>query len=475
MNSGKNSKGDKKKVFLSGIAGTGMSSLAGLFMEHGYDVSGSDINFYPPVDKILKDLNIKMYNSFNKDNIPPDTDLCIIGNIISRGNPEAEYILNNKLEYLSMAEALYRYFIKGKRSVVVAGTHGKTTISSFISYLFDKAGVRPGYFIGGKPKDLESNFSTGNGGEYFITEGDEYETSFFDRSSKFLKYFPELLILSALEYDHLDYFRSERDYIYAFSNLVNQVPSKGLIISNADYDMNKTVTKNSFSKVVTYGKKDADCLISGIIPDKAGYRFTIKYEDTKIDLNSKLIGRYDIWNITAGIIAGINAGIALEVISDSVSSFKGVERRLNKIGEYKNTVIFEDFAHHPTSIYEVLKSIREIYPEKKILTFLDPGSWSLKNKIFEDKLFKSILISDESYIKYPDRFGKIPEGSRIDFSRIKELLANSGKKTEIFYDIAEFKELLNKNDMGKDQIILILSNGRFGDISTYIKEKFKTG
>ncbi|MEN8155289.1 MAG: Mur ligase family protein, partial [Acidobacteriota bacterium] len=457
---------NKKKIFLSGIAGTGMSSLAGLFSELGYDVSGSDINFYPPVDTILKNLDIKIFNSFNEDNIPPDVMLCVIGNIISRGNPEAEYILNNKLEYLSMAEALYRYFIKKKRSVVVAGTHGKTTISSFVSFLFNNAGLKPGYFIGGKPENLGSNFSTGEGGEYFISEGDEYETSFFDRSSKFLKYFPELLILTALEYDHIDYFRSEEDYIYAFSNLVNQVPSKGLIISNSDYGMNNRVTEKSLTKVLTYGEKDADYLISEIIPDKTGYGFTLKYKGEKMVFRSNLMGRFDIWNITAGVIAGISAGIRLQVIKDSVSSFKGVERRLNKLAEIKNTIIFEDFAHHPTSIGAVLKSIRELFPKRRIITFLEPGSWSLKNKFFENKLIKSISYSNEIYIKYPERFGKVPESSRIDFERIKKVAVKSGKKAELFYDIAGFKDLLNRIDMSEDQIIMVLSNGRFDGLST---------
>jgi len=239
-------------VFLSGIAGTGMSSLAGLFKQKGENVSGSDVNFYPPVDKILEQMNVKLFSPYNAGNIPGDVDACVIGNIISRGNPEAEYILNNDIPYYSMAEALYEFFIKGKKSVVAAGTHGKTTISTFISYLLDYARLEPGFFIGGKPLDFDSNYSVGKG-DYFVTEGDEYETSFFDRSSKFLKYHPLYLILSALEYDHLDFFPYESIYLKAFQNLVNQVPSKGLIVMNSDYPMNFKAVEKAFTPVVTYG------------------------------------------------------------------------------------------------------------------------------------------------------------------------------------------------------------------------------
>jgi UDP-N-acetylmuramate: L-alanyl-gamma-D-glutamyl-meso-diaminopimelate ligase len=354
------------KVFLVGIGGVGMSSIAGLFYQNGYKVYGSDTNFYPPVDKILKKMNAKIFNSYEKKNIPDDIDFCVIGNIVSRGNPEAEYILNTNIEYYSMSEALYKFFIKGKKSVVVAGTHGKTTISSFISHLFDYAGLKPGFFIGGKPLNFESNYSVGSG-EYFVVEGDEYETSFFDRSSKFLKYHPLYLILTSLEYDHIDFFSDEGSYVKSFKNLVNQVPSNGIIIMNGDFKMNRKVVEKSLTPVITYGSKNADYLIKNIELKNNQYQFILKNQSNEMKFRTSLLGKYNIWNLSSGIILGLHLGIQEKVIREAVETFKGVDRRLRIINKVKNTLFLEDFAHHPTSIKNSLESLKELYPEKRII------------------------------------------------------------------------------------------------------------
>ncbi len=214
-----------KTVFLCGIAGTGMSALAGLFHEAGWRVFGSDSRFYPPVDRLLAELGVTLFQGFDPGNIPAGVDLCVVGNAISRGNPEAEFILDRRLEYLSMAEALQRHFLRGKRSIVVAGSHGKTTTASFVAHLLDVAGLEPGFFIGGKPGNFAANYRTARG-EFFVSEGDEYETAFFDRSAKFFKYRPELLLLTALEHDHLDFYATPESYLQSFRNLVNQVPAR---------------------------------------------------------------------------------------------------------------------------------------------------------------------------------------------------------------------------------------------------------
>jgi len=457
------------KVFLNGIAGTGMSSLAGLFKEKGFEVAGSDTQFYPPVDKILENMNVKLYSPYNAGNIPPDTDFCIIGNVISRGNPEAEHILNNHIDYYSMAEALYRFFIRGKKSIVAAGTHGKTTISSFVSYMLHYAGLEPGFFIGGKPQDFSSNYSIGQG-DYFVIEGDEYETAFFDRSSKFLKYHPYYLILTALEYDHLDFFTSEALYLKAFQNLVNQVPSEGIIICNSDYPMNSLAVANAFTPVVTYGTtNNPHFLITDIRHHGTHYTFTLKINDTFIDLKTYLTGKYNIWNLTAGVILGLHIGISPKIIQEAVESFNGVERRLNPIKEIGNTRFFEDFAHHPTSIQQVVRSIREIYSNHKIIVLFEPRSWSLRRNFFQDRLAASFLDADEIFFKEVYQKEKIPQDQRLDVLKLKTELEKNGKAVTVFEDSAIVKEYLQSLDYIKDTIVLVLSNGSFDGIPDFVK------
>lgn len=461
------------KVFLSGIAGTGMSSLAGLFKEKGFDVSGSDVHFYPPVDRILENMKVKLYSPYAAENITADVDFCVIGNIVSRGNPEAEHILNTDLEYYSMAEALYKFFIRGKKSVVVAGTHGKTTISSFISYLLSYAGLKPGFFIGGKPLDFDANYALGEG-DCFVIEGDEYETAFFDRSSKFLKYHPHYLVLSVLEYDHLDFFPSESIYLKAFQNLVNQVPANGLIIANMDYGMNSQALAKAFTPIKTYGTgEDCQYRLEDITYLHPGYRFTVVHEHKKMVFTTTMNGKYNAWNLTAGIILGLHLGISEEVIREAVASFSGVERRLNKINEIGNTLFLEDFAHHPTAIQQVLTSVRESYPQKKIIAFFEPRSWSLRRNFFQERLAESFLAADVVFFKDVYEKEKIALGERLDVAKIKLELEQKGKAVNIFEDFAEVRGFLQGLDYHKDHVVVILSNGSFGDIPRFVREDLK--
>ncbi len=457
----------RNKVFLNGIAGTGMSSLAGLFKDSGYLVSGSDSNFYPPIDKILESMGVDLFEGYNAENIPENIDFCVIGNIISRGNPEAEYILDNKIAYYSMADALYKFFIKKKKSIVVAGTHGKTTISSFLAFLLEYSKNRPGYFIGGKPFDLSSNYKLGDG-EYFVSEGDEYETSFFDRSSKFLKYFPDQLILTSLEYDHLDFFKTENQYISAFKNLVNQVPSKGSIIFNADFKMNQDVVQNSFAKTISYGSKESDYIIRNIEFKNNGYNFELKNLNKVFKYKTPLLGKYNIWNLSAGIIFGLNNGLSEKVIEEAVSKFKGVERRLNKIKVLKNTVFLEDFAHHHTAIKNVINSLSEIYPDKKKIVLFEPGSFSIKLNTYQDDLIDSFQNADEIIVKNP--FSDTGEKKdRLDLNAFKSKLNKMGKKVHIFEDFDNIKDWISNCNFEKDQVIILLSNKSFGHIPTFVK------
>lgn len=458
------------KVFLSGVAGVGMSSLAGLFKQKGFDVSGSDVNYYPPVDLILKKMNIHLFDSYKAENIPADADCCVIGNVISRGNPEAEYILDHNITFYSMSEALYQFFIRGRQSVVVSGTHGKTTITSFFSYLLHYAGLQPGFFIGGKPLDFESNYAVGHG-EHFVIEGDEYETAFFDRSSKFLKYHPRYLVISALEYDHLDFFPDENQYLRAFQNLVNQVPASGLIILNNDYPMNALAVEKAFTPVVTYGTRgNPHYVITDLHYEGKRYMFTLKKGSWSMPCITSLAGAYNAWNLTAGIVFGLHIGIPEQTIREAVESFSGVERRLNIIKEKENTLILEDFAHHPTSIKQVLSSIRDMYPRKRLVVFFEPRSWSLRRNFFQERLTDSFLDADHIFIKEVFQKEKIPGGQCLDVGKMAEHLRRLGKEVIVFDAIDIIKKYISRFHFSQDTAMVLLSNGGFDGLPDFVRE-----
>ncbi len=463
-----------KKVFLCGIAGTGMSALAGLFKEQGCSVFGSDSRFYPPVDRLLAELGVTLFQGYDAKNIPADIDLCIIGNAISRGNPEAEFILDRRLEYLSMAEALQRFFIRNKRSVVIAGSHGKTTTASFVAHLLDSAGLRPGFFIGGKPFNFPANYRSA-AGDYFVSEGDEYETSFFDRSAKFFKYRPELLLITALEHDHIDFYPTAETYLQSFRNLVNQVPGSGRIIVNGDYEMAHRAVERSFTPVIFYGRRGNTFEIIDLRPCRGGYDFILKSGDTRRRFFSPLPGPYNIWNLAAGIILAGELGLADAMVEKAVASFQGVERRLTVLGETGGTVFLSDFAHHPTAIAQVLRGLPDVYPGHRIVAVFEPRSWSLRRNFFQGQLPASLAHADEIIIKDVYEKERIPATERLSLAAIKSDLEALGKRVHVFDDFKGIQRHIGEMDLAQSQVVILLSNGDVRDFSSWVTALCRDG
>jgi UDP-N-acetylmuramate: L-alanyl-gamma-D-glutamyl-meso-diaminopimelate ligase len=457
-----------KKVFLCGIAGTGMSALAGLFKQQGYEVYGSDNRFYPPVDRLLADLQVTLFQGFSARNIPAGVDFCVIGNAISRGNPEAEHILDHGLEYFSMAEALQRFFIKGKRSLVVAGSHGKTTTASFVAHLLTVAGLRPGFFIGGKPVNFSANHQLA-AGDYFVSEGDEYETAFFDRSAKFFKYRPDLLLITALEHDHIDFYRTAESYLQGFKNLVNQVPGRGRIIVNSDYEMARQAVSRSFTPVISYGGAGADYEINDVRPGRGGYDFGLESGGRNRSYHSPLAGPYNVWNLTAGIILAHEIDLPEAAVAKALASFRGVERRLSPLGQLQNTVFIEDFAHHPTAIAQVLGGLPDAYPGRRIVVVFEPRSWSLRRNYFQGRLAASLGQADEIVIKDVFEKDKIPAAERLDIGALQAELEAVGKKVHVFADYDGIKGFVGDMDFSRKQVVILLSNGDVRDFTAWVK------
>jgi len=458
------------KVFLCGIAGTGMSSLAGLFCQRGDTVLGSDVRFYPPVDGILKRMPVTLFEGFSADHIPDDVDLCVIGNVVSRGNPEAEHILNRDLPFCSMPEALHRFFLRDRRAVVVAGTHGKTTITSFLAHLLVSAERDPGFFVGGKPLDLETNHHLGGGTE-FVIEGDEYETAFFDRSSKFLKYFPRYLILSSLEYDHVDFFPDEAQYLRAFTNLVNQVPSEGVIICHADHDMNRRAVEKAFCPVRTYGLDGGECRVRDVVVKPGGGQaFSLTGNLEGIPFETPLLGRFNLLNLAAGVLLGHHLGLGGDLLRAAVASFRGVERRLRPLNRCGKILFFEDFAHHPTSLGLTLAGLRENYPGHRLVAVFEPRSWSLRRRVFQSRLADSLAAADEVLIKDVYDKEKIPRAERLDVDLLREELEAMGRSVTVWSDDDRIRRYILALDTGMDQVVVLLSNGDMGGIPGFISE-----
>jgi UDP-N-acetylmuramate: L-alanyl-gamma-D-glutamyl-meso-diaminopimelate ligase len=463
-----------KKVFLCGIAGTGMSALAGLFKEKGYAVYGSDNRFYPPVDRLLKDLDVTLFEGFAADNIPENVDFCVIGNAVSRGNPEAEAILDRRLEYFSMAEALQRFFIRGKRSLVVAGSHGKTTTASFVAHLLDAAGLSPGFFIGGKPVDFPANYRLG-AGDYFVSEGDEYETAFFDRSAKFFKYRPELLLITALEHDHIDFYRTADSYLNSFQNLVNQVPGNGRIIVNGDYEMARRAVSRAFTPVIFYGGPGSDHEITDLRPCLGGYDFSLAVGGGVRRFHTQLTGPYNAWNLAAGILLAHELGLPPDVVEIAVATFQGVERRLQLLGKVQETVFLSDFAHHPTAIAQVLGGLPDSFPGRRIIAVFEPRSWSLRRNFFQDRLADALSHADEIVIKDVFEKEKIPQDERLSLDSLRAGLEARGKKVHVCADYEEIKAWVGALDLASRQVVILLSNGDVRDFSDWVNHLCRRG
>ncbi|HSQ35984.1 MAG TPA: Mur ligase family protein [Candidatus Binatia bacterium] len=447
-----------KKVFFCGIAGTGMSALAGLFKKKGYRVCGSDARFYPPVDGLLKKMAVRLFEGLNAKNIPADTDFCVIGNVVGRGNPEVEFILDRGLEYYSMAEALQRFFIKGRESIVVSGSHGKTTTASFIAHMLTVAGLQPGFFIGGKPLNFSANYGLGRGA-HFVLEGDEYETAFFDRTAKFFKYRPDRLIITALEHDHIDFYPDAALYLKSFRDLVNQVPGRGTIIVNRDYEMARQAVERAFTPVIFYGRQGSDFEISAVAVRDGGMDFSLQNGPRHWKFHAPLPGPYNVWNLTAGIILGLELRLPLAAIEKALATFQGVERRLCVIGRRQNTVFIEDFAHHPTAIANVLQALPSLYPGHRVQVVFEPRSWSLRRNFFQEQLPPSLAWADEILIKDVFQKDKIPAAERLDVERIKAELEAKGRSVSVFEEFGEIQRVIESSDLSLPRVVILLSNG----------------
>jgi UDP-N-acetylmuramate: L-alanyl-gamma-D-glutamyl-meso-diaminopimelate ligase len=466
-------KANPKHIHLLGICGTAMASLAGMLQQRGFRVTGSDAAAYPPMSTFLASLNIPLAQPFAEANLSPRPDLVVVGNAISRGNVELEYVLDERIPFCSLPQILHDEFLVGKEVLVVAGTHGKTTTTSMLAWIFKAADLRPSFLIGGIAENFGSSFGLGDG-RHFILEGDEYDTAFFDKGPKFLHYFPDAVILTSIEFDHADIYKDLDAVETAFKRLVNLIPRRGRIITFDTGESLERCLEKTLCPVERYGSTDrATWRIADLKFGSAKTSWTVLCERKAwAEFEFPLAGEYNVWNATAAAAMAADYGVPKEVIADALRTFKSVKRRLEVKAEVKGVTIIDDFAHHPTAIEQTLRALRSRYPSARLWAVVEPRSNTMRRNVVQDALANSLALADEVIIANVFKSDAIPEAERLDLNQVAAKIQEKGRIVKIMSDadaiVASIAPQLRSGD-----VVAILSNGGFGGIYEKLPERLR--
>jgi len=464
---------DRQKIYLIGICGTAMASLAGMLREKGYAVSGSDSDVYPPMSDFLARLEIPVFKGFNAENIQKTKpDLVVIGNALSRGNVEIEYVLDSGLRYASMAETVKELFIRGKQSIVVAGTHGKTTTTAMLAWILEVAGRKPSFLVGGIAENFGSSFQLRDGPD-FVIEGDEYDTAFFDKGPKFLHYLPRIVLLKNIEFDHADIYADLEAIKTAFRRLINIVPRSGLIVAGIDSPVVTELIPAAFSRVATAGLGTGEWQAVNIKTTADGMDFEILRSDSNTgSFAIPLPGTFNVQNALGAIIVARDLGIPDEVIRRALSTFKSVKRRLEIRGEVNGIVVYDDFAHHPTAVQETLRAVRERHPHARVWAVFEPRSQTCRRKIFEPAFIQSFDPADVILIARVYGASHLAPAETLSPDRVAEGVRARGKRAFTFASTAEIVSFVASEARPGDHVV-IMSNGGFDNIHVKLLERLR--
>ena len=436
-----------------------MASVAAALQERGFKVSGSDENVYPPMSSFLQKKGIAPREGYRAENVPADADVVVIGNVMKRGNPEVEAVLNRKLFYLSLPEVLKNYFLRGRHNLVVTGTHGKTTTTALLAWIMEKAGRKPGYLIGGIPK----NFGEGarlNDSKYFVIEGDEYDTAFFDKRSKFVHYLPELVIVNNIEFDHADIFKDLDEIKLSFRRLLNIVPQNGMVILNGDDSNCVEVGKNCLAQMIEVGfSKNCAQRIREVAYSPESSRFKLGEDVFEIPL----IGEFNVRNAAMAAMAARFYDVPKTKIDSAFKSFTGIARRLELRGEARGVKVIDDFGHHPTAVAQTLQALRNRYRGHRLWAVFEPRSNTTRRAVFQQQLPEAFKFADGVFISQVARLEQIPEKERLKSEKVVAAIANSGRPA--FYEssadsiVDRIVPMLRPKD-----VVVVFSNGGFDNI-----------
>ena len=446
---------------LSGIGGAAMTPLAGMLVESGHRVTGSDAGVYPPASTLLETLGIRWTNGFDAKNLDPSPDIVVLGNALSRGNPEVEAVLDRKLPYRSLPQTLEEFFLPGHNSLVVTGTHGKTTTTSMLSWILHHAGRHPNFLIGGVAENFGRSFGLG-GGDEFVLEGDEYDSAFFDKAPKFLHYHPQEAIITSLEFDHADIYDNLAAIELQFRRLVNLVPRSGRIVTWGESETVRGVVQNAFCPVETYGfTPGVDWLAGDLEITDGATRFRVSRGGKEVArVSMSLTGRHNVLNAVAAIAIAHGRGVSGEAITSAMAAFRGVLRRLEVKGESSGVLVVDDFAHHPTAIRATLDAARHRWPGRKLWALFEPRSNTMRRKVFENDLAAALSIADASVLGAVNRANLLNDEERMSPARVLEKIRAAGRKAEGFDSADEIAEYLAANTQEGD-LVLVMSNGSF--------------
>lgn len=441
-----------------------MASLAGMLREKGCEVTGSDTDVYPPMSDFLDRSGIPVFKGYNAENLEKSKpDLVVIGNALSRGNAEIEYVLDSGLRYASMAETVKELFIRGKNSIVVAGTHGKTTTTAMLAWILEATGKKPSFLVGGIAENFGRSFQIADGPD-FVIEGDEYDTAFFDKGPKFLHYLPRILLLKNIEFDHADIYADLEAIKTAFRRLINIVPRSGLIVAGIDSPVVRELIPAAFSRVATSGIGAGEWQATNLCSSAEGMAFDLVHSDTMLGrFGIPMLGTFNVQNALGAIIVAKESGIDNAVIQSALSTFKSVKRRLEIRGEVNGVRVYDDFAHHPTAVAETLWAVRERFPNQRIWAVFEPRSQTCRRRIFEQDFIESFDPADATVIARVYRSLQVDPEQTLSPNRVVAGIRARGKTAHTFGSTEEIVSFLASQVKSGDHVV-IMSNGAFDNI-----------
>jgi UDP-N-acetylmuramate: L-alanyl-gamma-D-glutamyl-meso-diaminopimelate ligase len=438
-----------------------MAPLAGMLAERGHRVTGSDAGVYPPASTLLEGLGIGWTNGFSEANLAPAPDVVVLGNALSRGNPEVECVLERKIPYRSLPQVIEDYFLPGQDSLVVTGTHGKTTTTSMLAWILSVAGSGPNFLIGGVAENFGRSFGLGGGTE-FVLEGDEYDSAFFDKSPKFLHYHPDEVIITSLEFDHADIYADLAAVQLQFRRLVNLVPRRGRIVAWGESETVRDVVQKAFCPVETYGfTPSMDWLAGDLEYSEDATHFRVSRQGAEVArVRMGLAGRHNVLNALAAIAIAHGRGVGREAIEQAFATFRGVLRRLEVKGESSGVLVVDDFAHHPTAIRVTIEAARNRWPGRRLWAVFEPRSNTMRRKVFENDLASSLSTADVAVLGAVNRASLLDDAERLSPTRVLEAVRAAGRRAEGFESADEISEYLSREAQPGD-LVLVMSNGSF--------------
>jgi UDP-N-acetylmuramate: L-alanyl-gamma-D-glutamyl-meso-diaminopimelate ligase len=455
-----------KRIHFIGICGTAMATVAAMLRHKGCDVSGSDQDVYPPMSDFLAAEGIPTLSGYRPAHITADLDLVVVGNAISRGNPELEEVLDRKIRYCSLPEVIREHFLWGARSIVIAGTHGKTTTTSLTGWVLTAAGIDPSVLVGGIVSnfgDHGSSYRMGHGRE-FVIEGDEYDSAFFDKTAKFLKYVPDIAVVNNVEFDHADIYADLAAVSLAFRRLVNLVPRRGLLILGADSEGARVLKEAAASRVETFGLgEEVDWQAHDLESSGPLTRFRVRRGGSPFGtFEAALVGSHNVRNALAAIAIATEVGVSAEQIARGLRSFTGVKRRLEVVGVADGVTIYDDFAHHPTAVAETLAGLRTAHPDARVWAVFEPRSASSCRRIFQEDFARAFAAADRVIVA-PVFRSALPEAERLSVSKLVRDLDDRGLWAREADSIEDIIGVIVREHRDGD-LVVIMSNGGFGGI-----------